>query len=574
MSRPIQFVDALYDFGPNGTTQNSITIGTPGVVVFNTISTDKISYKLLSEDNVYIDNAGNQVTLTYLNAGDGITRRYYNPGLNTDQLSLYDRFVTNHEVDTQTFNYYSFQQAIAILKETTYDPLGTVVTNGAIKSNLQINDIVSFSIASSRGKELGEVATIYIKNTSGTYVAATQGLDFDVATGHIGVNPSASFSIKILKQAEYRLDYIVNGYHSNNHPFTVISEPRGLILSNQNKVSYFLNSFTSPYNISITLPIINPVFNSNIVLSSTPFSTYEQNNFTIEGILNVTTGKWIQTDVVNGTISSRTLNLNDWLDELAARCNVSLEVKNFSGTYSTSLNGLGPHSLSLPSDNYIANFKVTSNQTATCITAGVIGGTTLTLPPVVWDAAYQYRYEVQLIGTPPFTLTTSGNGNYIANWVTATIDNTTKKLIITASPDLPDVGAAVDMTMSITNCGTSAPLLVNIPAWSVYQARYINTFNFQNDGDVIYQYSATLNGSLLTTPVNIDPAELISFTKTCQYKADLIVTIVGIEIPSIALLSYPDNTVITGIYNSSNKSFTFSNINTQVDNQSLTISFQ
>lgn len=375
MIRPWVFYDRVFDFGPNGTYYDTFNV--PINFPFVSAAYNKFYFYRLAVDgntisNAYIRNTNTGETTFDQQQGVFVlpgavnsantNRRGIRPGLQKDEISYFrstgsifgSSWTT---VDVGIFSYYYFQQAVAILKETTNSSIPTIINSGSIK-NITINDILTFDISQTRGSELQKIIEIWVKDGTGTYVSAVQGVDFDITYGGIAPIASSLLGVRFIRSVEYRINFKVAGYNSFNNPYTPITDSRNLVYNNESQVVYYINSTTVSTTNTITFPKIDSNLDSTVILSSTPFSTYENNTFTVTGTLDLASGSWVELDNNTQISTTRTLTENEWLNELNSRCDVFLEIKDVQNIITVpTRTGLGPHTYSLPEGDFTVKFK-------------------------------------------------------------------------------------------------------------------------------------------------------------------------------------------------------------------------
>lgn len=375
MTRPWNLYDRVFDFGPNGTYYDTYNVFTPFPYV--SPAYNKFYFYRLAIDgnvisNAYVRNTNtgettfNQQQANFIvpgNVNSGNTnRRAIRPGVQKDEVTYYrslggvfgSLWTT---VDVGIFSYYYFQQAVAILKETTGSSTPIIINSGSTK-DITINDILTFDISQARGTELQKIIEIWVKNGSGSYVAGVQGVDFDITYGAIAPIASSLLGIRFIRSAEYRINFKVAGYNSFNNPYTPITDSRNLVYNNESQVVYYINSTTVSTTNTITFPKIDANLDSTVILSNTPFATYENNSFTVTGTLDLTSGSWVELDNNTQISTTRTLTENEWLNELNSRCDVFLEIKDVLNIITVpTRTGLGPHTYALPEGNFTVKFK-------------------------------------------------------------------------------------------------------------------------------------------------------------------------------------------------------------------------
>ena len=264
-------------------------------------------------------------------------------GLYVDTIRL-ER--ANGSFGERIFNNLILQKAVAVTEVLNS---GTWVTLGSNTSlDIGVRDTYKFRNINSRGVVTSEWQ-VYKTNISGARLPAVIGVDFEILSGSL---TGPEIEVKFLQPGtNYRIRSIINGVTFAQNQFLNLV---GNTEENRDILNHDFNN--TALTLEIKFPQITPniVIPTELILSTTPLTTYKNFPLSVNGQLLLTTGSW----KVNGILQVK--SLNEWLDELNASCRIELEVREVStGSLIRTFQGLGPHIVRLPNvSNYSLQYKI------------------------------------------------------------------------------------------------------------------------------------------------------------------------------------------------------------------------
>ena len=386
MNRPNELSDRLWDFGTNTSLSPLVFSMSVDKTSFNGyISTNGSTYGVSD----YINITGNQSAgyfndLTGKKVTNGIFIQYipnYNygyyvfagktilgPGLNQDDIKGYAgdsgsiSVVPDRQIDSASYQYMIFQQAVPIIYNVTSGANKVIMTNGLIL-NQNTEDILTFDVSQTRGADISKVLTIQTVDINNNYISATVGVDYSIISGTLTPVTSNNVQIKFLRGTQYRLSLAVEGFNSNNNPYSISSgnQNRSLINDNSGAVTFYVYTVGAPVTNLITLPQLDAVITPVYQTATTPITTYSNSPVTISSTLDTTNASWIVVDNNTQVQTPKTLTDDDWYVEIAAICNITCEVRNRATNVLlfTPLIGFGPFNIVAANGDYNVQFILT-----------------------------------------------------------------------------------------------------------------------------------------------------------------------------------------------------------------------
>jgi len=394
MPRPINLIDAVHDFGADGTIPYYITISSSTFITyFNGMRKAGIAH-LVSKGNsslAKLQNSAGQdsppatsetvtealqgnnnfaplsLTVKELTVTESKTflcridspnrwqsdfRIYYNPFY----FGEYYIKLTDASHPTYEYYYYKiFQKSVAIIEDITTIP---TVVNAQTKS-IPINTLVRISKAKSRGDEVVSSWLIQVKDSNGNFGSAIQGTDYSINFGSLG---SDIVEVKLLQPKVFRIIAKTAGFTSNNNTFP--DSGTGSVSVNEDSTFYLLDVQGSNVNTQdiITLPKIKSVVTIQNQITNSPSQTgYTGSNISVGSTIDISSGAYLIKDLNTGIQTTVNLTEAQWIQELTTRADIKLEIKNkLNNSIVVSKNGLGPHlNINLPEGNYFVQFKTT-----------------------------------------------------------------------------------------------------------------------------------------------------------------------------------------------------------------------
>lgn len=256
-----------------------------------------------------------------------------------------------------THEYYIFkvfQKSVAIIEDLT----ANAVVNGQTKT-ATINSVIRVSKAKSRGKDLSSSFSIQVKDSSGNFVSAVQGSDYSITFGSLS---SDVLEIQVTQPKVFRILNKIAGFTSSNNTYP--GTGTGGVSLNEDSTFYILDVQGELVNTQdiITLPKISPSITIQNQTTSNPNPTgYSGASISVIGLIDIASGSYNTKDLNTGIVTSITMTEAQWIQELSARTNISLEIKyKTNSQVLVTKTGLGPHTnISLPIGDFIAQFKTT-----------------------------------------------------------------------------------------------------------------------------------------------------------------------------------------------------------------------
>lgn len=254
----------------------------------------------------------------------------------------------------KVYYYNVFQKSVAIIQDITTVP---IVVNGQTVV-APSNNIVRLNKSTSRGKEVDSNWLIQAKDNNGNFNTAIQGVDYLINSGTLG---SDIIELKFLQQKQFKIICVTNGFISTNNNF-FSKAGTGSVTTNNDSTFYIINvsEAIDTKQDTIILPKINAIVSIQNQTATNPVQQgYAGATISITGSIDISTGTYVEKDIISNTQTNVILTEAQWLNEINTRSNITLEIRNKSDNSLTLTKyGIGPHNNIIISEgDYLIQYK-------------------------------------------------------------------------------------------------------------------------------------------------------------------------------------------------------------------------
>lgn len=261
------------------------------------------------------------------------------------------------QFSTTAYNYIYLQKSVAILKYKEGANPFTPISPNSTRS-IVTNNVISLDKSSSRGKEVSSVWTFLKTDPNGTYqsIPAVNNVDYEFVSGGVG---SDIIDIKFLSNNNFEVKVTVAGHTFDNNPYMVFPSQN---VPNFNEAVYYFQTEAPAVTYEIKIPelSIGLFVPTSVLIGTTPFETYQNQQITVNSIVNLATGYWKK---LEGSLPPVTIVKTEaeWRAEITSKCNIFFEARDkVTNNLIFTRTGLGPFTIAFTAaSNYNLQFITT-----------------------------------------------------------------------------------------------------------------------------------------------------------------------------------------------------------------------